>query len=278
MRITKKDIYKKYSIEFKDGKLFCDPLNTWFNPMLPIGTNTKVGDAATWSIYHGNETLKAADFGKKTQDIFKLANITEIKGSCPCHCKGCYCDAGFYCFDSTKSVNVMKLTLARLYPDWLERALKAQIEADKIKQIRIHASGDFFSAEYVDMWRRIALAFKDVTFWTYTKNKDALKAFHDVDNLHITPSVTPYGFNFGTCCELLEMYKKLTEDGFRVHICGCGTKYERHCSDCNHGCKAIGKECDFVLFIKHSTRDYKAGEHDADDFRAICDIIAKQNN
>lgn len=86
------------------------------------------------------------------------------------------------------------------------------------------------------------------------------------------------GLNFGTCTELLEKYRELTAAGYRVHICGCGTPYEKHCHACNTGCKAIGKDIDYVLFIKHSSRDYKAGKDDPLEYAAVCDIIARQDN
>ena len=63
-RQTKKDIYNKYGIAYKDNKVFCDPLNMWISELIPVGTNTKVGNAGTWSIYHGNETLNIIEFGK----------------------------------------------------------------------------------------------------------------------------------------------------------------------------------------------------------------------
>jgi len=277
-RETKKDVYARYGIEYKGNKLYCEPLKKWLNPMLPIGTNTKVGDAATWSIYHGNETLTPDMFGEKARAVMENVGVSEIKASCPCHCDGCYCDSGFYCYDSTKAVNLQKLILAKMYPEWLERAIMAQIEADSVKQLRIHAAGDFFSESYVDMWKRIAARFDGVIFWTYTKYEYAVNAFNGLDNLSLVPSCTPAGFNFGTCAELLYKYRKLTSMGYRVHICACGTNMEKHCSDCVHGCKAIGKECDYVLFIKHSTRDYKAGVDDPDEFKAVCEIIRNQAN
>ncbi len=282
-RVTKKDIYAKYGIEFKkDGnseKIFCSPLNIWLNPLMPKGTNTKVGKAATWSMIHGNETVNIIDMHIKMQKIMELANITEITFPCPVHCKGCYCDNGCFNFPDNKALNLLKLILAKYYREWLENALTAQIEADKLTQIRIHVSGDFFDIDYVLMWVRIANKFeKQTIFWTYTKVDYALSAFEGVKNVFIVPSMTPYGFNFGTCKELLYRYDKLTKLGYKVHICACGTKYEKHCADCKHGCKAVKIECDYVLFIKHSTNDYKAGVTDPIEFSQVCEIIAAQNN
>ena len=279
MRTTKKDVYAEFGIQF-DGKLiFCDPLGIWINPLLPIGTNNKVGKAATWSMLHGNETVNIIDMHIKMQKIMELANITEITLSCPIHCDGCYCDNGCFNFPDNKAKNLLKLILARFFREWLERALKAQIKADKMTQVRIHVSGDFFDIDYVYMWKRITQYFlKTVIFWTYTKVQFALDILSGLKNVFIVPSKTPFGFNFGTCSELLYRYRKLTELGYRVHICACGTEFEKHCADCKHGCKAIGNECDYVLFIKHSTKDYTAGEHDIEEYNAICDIIRNQQN
>lgn len=277
-RITKKDVYAEHGIEFNGKQIYCNPLDKWVSPMLPFGTNTKVGKAGTWSMTHGDEIVNYVDACEKVKEIMDLANVREIAGSCPFHCPDCYCDNGFYNYDSNKALNLMKLILAKFHRDWLERAIVAQIKADKIKQVRIHASGDFFSLEYAQMWRRIAETCNDVIFWTYTKVQFALDTFQDVTNVFIVPSVTPFGFNFGTCSELLYRYNKLTAMGYRVHICACGTDFEKHCSECKHGCKAVGIECDFVLFIKHSTNDYKAGVTDPEEFAKVCDIIKNQTN
>ena len=274
-RKTKASVYAKYGIEFKNDKIR-SPFGTWIPELLTYGTNSKVGDAATSSIYHGNETLKIADFGERTQSVMNDANVTEINGSCECHCEHCYCDNGFYKCDSTKAANMLKLILARMYPDFFENAIKAQIEYYGYTQVRIHACGDFFNETYVNVWKRIVLAFPETVFWTYTKVGFALAALQGIPNLKVVPSRTPYGFNFGTCAELLYRYRKLTEDGYKVHICACGTDFEKHCSECNTGCKAIGETVDFVLFIMHSTPEYDATKDPL--FPEVVAIIANQDN
>lgn len=280
-RKTQKQIYEEFGIEFNSDtkKIYCDPLHMWVSKMLPYNTNTKVGKAGTWSMQHGNEVINIETVCSAVREVMENANVREIVASCPCHCEDCYCDKGFYNWPSNKALNMLKLILAKLHMEWLERAIKAQIKADKITQIRIHAAGDFFSMEYVEMWKRIALMFSEQSiFWTYTKNQDALNAFDDVDNIFIVPSITPFGFNFGTCAELLYRYEKLTKLGYRVHICACNTPFEKHCSDCECGCKAVGIECDYVLFIKHSCNDYHAGVDDPKEYAMVCEIIKAQNN
>lgn len=275
--MTLAEKYAMYGITYKNGKIL-SPFGTWISLLIPVGTNTKVGAAGTWSMFHGNETHNISDFGEKTQAVMTAAGVDEIQGTCPFHCKDCYCDAGRYNFDANKASAILKALLARMFPEFVEKAIIAQIKIDGIKQCRIHAQGDFFSKEYCNMWVNIANACDDVTFWTYTKFEYALKVFESVKNISIVPSITPVGLNFGTCAELLKMHSELTAAGYRVHICACGTEFEKHCSDCKTGCKAIGKECDYVLFIKHSTRGYKAGEKDPAEFAAVKDIIKNQDN
>ena len=279
-RRTKKQIFADYGVEYDNGKILT-PFGRWISMLLPFGTNDKIGECYSWSIYHGNEVLTVDDFKPDGQvvELMKQANIKSIKASCPYHCKDCYCDAGnFKRYETPKYSAMLKLILARYYMEWLENAISAQIESERIEQIRIHVAGDFFSKEYAEMWARIARRFSKTIFWTYTKYEYALEIFENIPNLCIVPSVTPCGFNFGTCGDLLKAYHKLTAMGYRVHICACGTDYQKHCFECEHGCKAIGKECDFVLFIKHSSKDYKAGQKDPKDFELVLDIIRNQKN
>jgi len=277
-RKTKKDIYADYGIVYdpKTNKIL-SPIGEWIPVLIPVDSNTKVGKAGTWSILHGNENHDISEYNEKTQCMMKSYNVEMVKGSCPFHCDNCYCDKGNYNYPDVKMSSIRKLIFATYYREWLQNAIIAQIKADKIPQVRIHAQGDFFCESYVDMWIAICKACDNVIFWTYTKYDYALKMFRNVKNLSIVHSMTVKGINFGHCDYILRLYHELTAMGYRVHICGCGTPYENHCDKCNVGCKAIGKDCDYVLFIEHSG-SYKAGKKDPDDFAKVIAIIAKQVN
>ena len=293
-RINRKQIFARYGIEYRsnNGGQILTPWGDWIAVLMPFDTNTKVGKAATWSTKHGNRVYtvaEIAEFSERVANVMKAIGIDSIKESCPCHCKGCYCDYGFFNMPTTRDGNFIKLIIATVYPNFLRNALLAQIEAFQIKQVRINASGDFaINDEFIKVWCDVAIATQaenakdDVIFWTYTKEEKALKAFKGIRNIRITPSITPYGINYGTCGYLLNIYHKLTRDGYRVHICCCGTPIEKelnmHCATCWHGCKTVGTECDFVLFIKHSTNDYTAGQYDVEEYNAICEIIRNQQN
>lgn len=237
-RISKKEIYAKYGIEYKAGKIFV-PLFGWRRPLLVNG-NEKIGKGA----WHYSQL--------PTGRVYKIdidGVEYEVKGTCPCNCQGCYATKGNYNFKSVIRSLAMKTIIARQYPDFLERAIMAQIEADNIKLLRIHAAGDFFSVEYALMWQRIAIAFPNTVFWTYTKNRDCENIFDGLSNANIVKSIIHgFGFNFGHCDYILKVYRALVSMGKSVYICKCGIDKNQHCTKC-HGCATH----DYVLFIEHST-------------------------
>ena len=226
-RVNKSLIYAKYGISYKSGKIET-PIGV-MNELLKVG-NSKTGAAVrTWSM---NQT------------------------TCPCHCVGCYADYGCYQFRSVKESLRKNTVLATEHLGFLDRALRAQLETFKDgTEIRIHAVGDFFSGEYLMMWHDIARDFPRLIFWTYTKVRAFENAFSDLENANIVKSVVQgFGFNFGHCDHVIEMYKALRKLNVKVHICRCGIDPDQHCAGC-HKCS----ECEYVLFVEHST-DYKAEE------------------
>lgn len=285
---TIKEKYAQFGIEYdpKTNRIFCEPLGIWVKELLKVDTNTKVGNAATWSMLHGNEDYKYENLGERCRKVMDAAGIREIKGTCQCHCKGCYCDSGRYPTDTVRQSLLINTYLARFCLAWLKIALIAQINVRGIKQIRIHAAGDFFSIEYTEMWHDIIVVTRVVVTtegdvvvqsWSYTKFEPAIHAFDDLPNMSMVESMTPVGVNYGTCREIIEKRKALVALGYSVHICACGTPYEKHCADCNVGCKRKNPAC-FTLFILHSVRDYVAGKNDPEDYAELLEIIRNQEN
>lgn len=259
-RITKKDIYAKHGIEYdaKQGKIRA-PIFGWIRPLL-INGNSKLGDGVfTFSTLAGTREYTFEHDGKE----FRAC------GTCPCDCKGCYAQTGFFTTPDVIASNGRKTILARDYPQFVESAIIAQIEAEGVKLLRVHASGDFFSAEYVNLWRAVRLACPSVQYWTYTKYGDAESAFDDLDGFNVVKSkIRGIGVNFGHCDYVMRAYETLRASGANVHICRCGIDKNQHCNNCK-GCA----NNDYVLFVEHST-DYVA-EEDAS-FPALRDIIDAQ--
>lgn len=244
---SKKEIYARYGIEFKDGKINA-PVFGFISPLLVNG-NEKLGKGVyTFSTLPTNQIFHVVINGMSF----------DVKGTCPCSCVGCYATKGFYNMPSTLKANAIKTILARDYLDFVIRAILAQIEAENIEFLRIHASGDFFSTEYIEAWKHIAKVASTTIFWTYTKNKEAENMFNGYKNANIVHSlIKGYGFNFGHCDYILTVYKALKKHGKSVYICRCGIDKNQHCNNCK-GCS----KNDYVLFIEHST-EYKAEEDPA---------------
>lgn len=238
---NKKDIFNAYGIEYKNGKIN-SPLGM-IKPLL-IDGNSKLGKGVyTFSTLPGKQIVSVTINGKSY----------DVIGTCPCSCAGCYAMTGFYKMPSVIQANAVKTILARNYMEFVKNAIIAQIKAENIRLVRIHASGDFFNAEYVAMWKEIVKACPNTVFWTYTKVKEYETAFDGLDNINIVRSLIPgIGFNFGKCGYILKAYDALKAAGKDVYICRCGIDKNQHCVNCT-GCS----KNKFVLFIEHST-DYKA--------------------
>ena len=242
MKKSKKEIYSAYGIEFQNGKILA-PIFGYVNPML-IDGNGKIGKG----IWHFSTLATNRIFACKINEI-----SVDVLGTCICDCIGCYAMSGNYRYQSTKDSLALRTIIARNHLDFCERAIMAQIQADDIRAIRIHASGDFFSLEYAEMWKRIASNNPNVVIWTYTKNKACESIFDGLQNANIVKSVIPTkGFNFGHCDYIISTYEYLKSIGKSVYICRCGIDKNQHCVNCK-GCS----KNDYVLFIEHST-SYKA--------------------
>lgn len=253
--MTKKEIYASYGIKYENGKIF-NPMFGWISPML-INGNAKLGKGVwTFSTLPSNKTF--------TIDID--GSTVEIQGTCVCNCVGCYAQTGFYKMPSTLKALAIRTVIAREMPSWLESAIIAQIKAENIKLCRIHASGDFFSAEYVNVWRNIVKACDACVFWTYTKNASVENAFNDLSNINIVKSlIDGIGMNYGHCDYIMKAYEILKASGKKVHVCKCGFDKNQHCANCK-GCS----ENEYVLFVEHST-SYKA-ENDSS-YAKLAEIV-----
>lgn len=259
-RETKAEIFARHGIKYKDGKIYHDVFG-WI-PKLIVNGNEKIGKG----IWHFS-TLPTNQF----YDIVINKKHYSVQGTCPCNCVGCYATKGNYNFKSVKKSLAIKTLLIRNDIDFVKRALLAQIEADNIEFLRLHASGDFDSKEYINMIREVAATFKKVTFWSYTKNENAENAFDGLKNINIVKSRIPHiGLNYGHCDYILATYRELKGQGKKVYICRCGIDKNQHCTNCK-GCS----KNEYVLFIEHST-EYKAEKDPLyNELKAIIDAQEK---
>lgn len=261
MRRTKKDIYASYGIQYDNkNHIYCEPLQRWV-PQLLINGNKKIGRG----VWHFSITAGTAPVSKETVEkaIGKIAADWQdaqrlCGGTCSCNCPGCYAQSGHYVKSSVRASLAWRTFLCRRFLAWTENAINAQIAACNIKMVRIHAAGDFFSNEYVMMWKRIAEVNTDCIFWTYTKTAfEAVKRFDSLNNANVVKSLIDGKVNFGKAGYLMALYKELVAAGKSVWICRCGIDKEQHCNNCHHCYSA-----EYVLFLEHGT-DYRP-EQDPD--------------
>ena len=259
---TKKEIYAEFGIEF-DGKQIKAP-EFGFIPPLLINGNEKIGHG----VYHFS-TLPT----NKLFDVIINNKSFTIPGTCPCNCPGCYATKGNYNYPDIKIGLAIKTILVRKYPEFVECAINAQIKADHVELLRIHASGDFDieNTEHneIIIWRNVAINNPDVKIWSYTKVKAAETAFDDIANINIVKSVVPgCGFNFGHVDYIIDTFKKLKANNKQVYICRCGIDKNQHCVNCT-GCS----KNEYVLFVEHST-GYKAEKDN--NFEVLKSMIESQ--
>lgn len=259
MKESKKAIYARYGIEFKSGKIYHKEFG--YIAELLVDGNQKIGKGCFhFSTLPTNKVFHVVINGKEY----------DIKGTCVCDCVGCYATKGNYRFSSVKNALAIRTWLIRNDLDFVYRAITAQIEADGINLLRIHASGDFDSMKYAFIWRKIALENPEVKMWTYTKVKQFEHLFDGIANANIVKSIiSGCGYNFGHCEYIRFVYEKLTAENKSVYICKCGVDKEQHCVNCG-GCSRN----EYVLFIEHST-EYNAEKDPA--FIGLKAIIENQS-
>jgi len=102
---------------------------------------------------------------------FPYFNLPATYEVCKRKCHGCYAAAEEHRWPSVAKAR-QKRYEAALQPDFVSK-IKAELSAVKIQPstFRVHASGEFFSQQYVDDWYRVASSFPAITFYAYTKRK-----------------------------------------------------------------------------------------------------------
>lgn len=259
-KLTKKDFYAKYDIEFKNGKIV-SPIGM-ICELLKEGNDKTGKKVFTFSLLPGTGTYKATVNGKDY----------EVKGTCVCDCKGCYAKTGHYRQKTAVRSMVINTYLVNNHLDFVKNCIMAQLEYNGRGETRIHAAGDFNtsnSEKYAEMWQDIAKEIMTYRQWTYTKIKKYENLFDDMKNANIVKSVIPgIGFNYGHCDYIISAYNKLKAAGKKVYICKCGIDKNQHCEKCG-----VCATYEYVLFIEHST-EYKAETDPL--YPALCEIINNQ--
>ena len=126
--------------------------------------------------------------------------------------KTCYANKGTYIWKAAKQSNTFNYAIALHDIKYLQNELINEIIKKKIKNIRIHSSGDFFSKKYFLMWVNIANRFTDLNIFTYSKAPQ-IKNFTLPSNFNIINSFIDYNgkkiLNYGTYESLKPIAKSI---------------------------------------------------------------------
>jgi hypothetical protein len=99
---------------------------------------------------------------------FGLPSVTTCPGASAVCVQVCY----------SKRLESFRVEMHRAYernleatkqPDFVRRIL-GQIDADRVRIVRVHTAGDFYALAYLAKWVRIFRARPDVTFYFYTRS------------------------------------------------------------------------------------------------------------
>lgn len=120
----------------------------------------------------------------KSKDGFKTCPMA---GACA---TGCYAMSGAYRFSNVATAFEFRFERTKL--DSFIDELQAEINKKKVKFLRIHDSGDFYSKEYLIKWLTIMQANPDTLFYAYTKQVSMFKSMKV-----LLPKNFVYIFSFG---------------------------------------------------------------------------------
>ena len=111
--------------------------------------------------------------------------MTDIPGTCSKHCETCH--KACYAFNSAQRYhntvipawgeNTLLLRSGKLKEEMNKYLTRMNKGKTKVEIMRIHVSGEFRSAEDIEMWNEIAKDHPETIFATYTKNYEAVDKF-----------------------------------------------------------------------------------------------------
>lgn len=153
-----------------------------------IATPTSLGVEIP-QLERGNSKLGVSGRYAKTMFVWNLPAKATCPGASPWCSKWCYnADLRDEKFPLETWVN--NWAWAVHSPDKLADALKLQLtKAAPPVAVRIHSSGDYFSADYIDFWIRIVSATPEVQYWCYTRSWTSGALLARLDVLRSLPNI-----------------------------------------------------------------------------------------
>ena len=202
---------------------------------------------ATFRLMRGLEDVKVSisEGNRKTGEIpafSLLPGVTCSREACR-HClqEGCYAVKTCFQHGYNPATNNVLTAWARNTAAAKEHLPELEAYLDRYfssvnapRFFRVHVSGDFFSVEYAEMWKRIFKRHPETRFLFFTKQWDVVRA---VDFLGI-PNLSPVLSGWTGC----EVPQDLIDKGYRVAWCddGIEDRIPADAIECPGHCEACG--------------------------------------
>jgi hypothetical protein len=100
--------------------------------------------------------------------------------------ENCYGQRGYYKYPGTKAhlSNMYEISLGKDFPEKVLEFIKRK-EGTKypVKFVRVHVTGDFYSASYIDKWKEIITGAEETTFRTTTRQIGLTDKIYELSSL-----------------------------------------------------------------------------------------------
>jgi len=177
--------------------------------------------------------------------VFDLPAVESCRNCASC-AKTCYAVKAQVQYWEVLAKRSTNFWLAKNEPAFLFGEIRKQLSRTRKEMSRIHASGEYFSQEYVDFWTEIVESFPKIKFYSYTKMESKLdfSYIERLPNFNLIYSILPNGKrNYGPEAEMLALSKAT---GFPICPYRKGMKNPPHCGKCK-----ICLTHKYVLFVIH---------------------------
>ena len=183
--------------------------------------------------------------------LFSLPPVKSCLNSGSCE-KDCYALKAYKQYPSAAALwdynfHLVKNNLSELY-NRLDKQL-AKIAKSKMRVVRIHQSGDFYSQEYVELWERLAAKYPEIKFYGYTKVDSILDltSFESLANVAVVKSLVDGKYrNYGTVNYVQRMSVK-----HNAVVCPATYGENKAEIKCGKQCSACINKGTSVFFVQH---------------------------
>jgi len=196
----------------------------------------------------GGVKLFSKGNSKLSKDVLTWS-ITAGMKICGRECEGCYALKEQKRFPSIVEAREARYEVSKNSKAFRQVAI-AELQKYGKKYVRVHASGEFYSQEYVDTWEAIAKELPHLTFFTYTKRMEDFK----FDKLKALPNFVTHNSLIDLDGTIVKNYGNVAKIATKLpesFICPLATDRTGMCGESCTWCMEKENEGIPILFPKH---------------------------